>query len=207
MGLEDTTRFIIKAFDGDDGAWNKLLERLRPRLVLWVATRLSPTLRAKEDPEDVAQEILMAVQKGRNGFARGDPKGFLAWVFKVAENRIRDLADYHGAQKRQPLDAPRAFDQTSPSARAARHEQRDRLAHAMTLLTDDHRRVIQLLRIEELPVPEVAMILDRSENAVRILYCRSLKELRQVMESEGGGAPGGSGGGNTPPPFPLTGAL
>ena len=35
-----------------------LLERLRPRLVLWASARMSPGLRAKLEPEDAAQEIL-----------------------------------------------------------------------------------------------------------------------------------------------------
>jgi DNA-directed RNA polymerase specialized sigma24 family protein len=41
--------------------------------------------------------------------------------------------------------------------------------------------VLQLLRLEERELPEVAAIMERSENAVRILYCRALKALRARM--------------------------
>ena len=52
-----------------------------------------------------------------------------------------------------------------------------------------HRQVIQMRRFEELEVPEIARRLDRSENAVRILYCRAIAALRERMKGEGTGNP------------------
>jgi DNA-directed RNA polymerase specialized sigma24 family protein len=40
-------------------------------------------------------------------------------------------------------------------------------------------------RFEEMEVPEIARRLDRSENAVRILYCRAVAALRGAMKQEG----------------------
>lgn len=183
VSLAATTQLLHAALDGEDEARGALLERLRPRLVLWVATRMSPALRAKVEPDDVAQEVLLAVHKSLDRFDTRDQRAFFGWLFKIAENRIRDLVDHFGAQKRQTPE-PRSFSQTSPSMAARRREQVERIARAVEVLPPDYREVIRLRRFQELETPQVAAIMDRSENAVRILYCRALKALAQELEQE-----------------------
>jgi RNA polymerase sigma-70 factor (ECF subfamily) len=110
-------------------------------------------------------------------------KAFYAWFFRIAENRIRDLVDYYGAKKRRG-EAPRPLTHTTPAAAAVRSEQLIRVRTALGRLSDDYRRVIQLRRLEEREVAEVAALMERSENAVRILYCRALKALREELDTE-----------------------
>ncbi len=182
LDLEKTQRLILKALDGTEKDRGTLLEYLRPRLVLWASGRLSPALRAKLEPEDVAQETLLAIHNGMERFEGTDHRAFLGWVFKIAENRIRDLADHFGAKKRQPPTAPPvSLAQTSPSTVAARREEVDRVVRALPELAEDYRQVLSMRRFEEREVREIAEIMDRSENAVRILYCRALKALKQAM--------------------------
>lgn len=180
----ETTRLLVKARDGDAEAREELLERLRPRLVLWASARLGPKLRQECDPEDVAQDVLLAVHKRLDDFQGHERRAFLGWIFTVAENRIRDLADRVGAAKRQPGELPR-HDMTSPSQAAAREELARKLAESVARLDEPHRRVIQMRRFEEMEVPEIAKAMDRSENAVRILYCRAIAALREEMKEKG----------------------
>ena len=42
----------------------------------------------------------------------------------------------------------------------------------------------RLRRIEERPVPEIAVQMNRTENAVRILYFRALHALREALGGE-----------------------
>jgi len=181
VSLGQTQRLILDALSGSDNARNELLDRLWPRTVLWVASQMSAALRAKVEAEDIAQEILMSVHKSMDSFRGKDDRSFFAWFFRIARNRIADVATYEGAQKRQPV--PRmAFSQTSPSTPLVRNEQLDLMLKALESLPDDYRSVIQLVRLEELPVKEVAELLGRTENAVRILYCRALKAMRAAMK-------------------------
>jgi len=174
----------VRAREGDAAAREALLERLRPRIVLWASARLGPELRVEADPEDIAQEVLVAVHKRLDEFRGDDRRAFLGWIFTVAENRIRDLADRAGAQKRQRAELPRR-EQTSPSQAAARAELARSLAEAVARLDEPHREVIRMRRFEEMEVSEIARRLDRSENAVRILYCRAIAALRDGMKREG----------------------
>jgi len=178
--LDGTQILLDGAREGDSRQLGALLERVRNRIVLWVASHMSPALLAKVEPEDVAQEILMAVHRSFETFRGMNERQFFAWVFRIAENRIRDQATHFAARKRQPVPLL-SFSQTSPSTRAARVEMVSRIRKALTGISDEYRKVIQLVRLEERPVPEVAEILGCSENAVRIRYCRALKALRKAM--------------------------
>jgi RNA polymerase sigma-70 factor (ECF subfamily) len=182
VGASETTRLLLDAIDGEPDARGFLLERLRPRIVLWLTARMSPKLRARVDPEDVAQQVLWEVHKGLDGFQGREPRRFLSWVFTIADHQIKDEADYHGAQKRQrrPLQT---FTQTSPSLMAARKEQIVEVREAIEELPEDYREVIRLRRLEELDYELVAELMGRqSTNAVRVLYCRALKALAEILK-------------------------
>ena len=55
---------------------------------------------------------------------------------------------------------------------------------ALETLSEDHQSVIRLRYLEERDVAEVAAIMERSENAVRILYCRALKALKKALPDD-----------------------
>jgi RNA polymerase sigma-70 factor, ECF subfamily len=187
VDVPETQRLVRAALEGEQADLGALLERMRPRLVLWCAARMSPALRSNLDPEDAAQDILLAVHRDFHQYSGPPDKRFFGWLFTVAENKMRDLVDYYGAKKRQRGEPSLSFSQTSPSQAAARREMVARMHDAIGRLSEDHRTVIRLRKLEDRDVPEVATIMARSDNAVRILYCRALKELRDVL---GGASPG-----------------
>ena len=176
--LDETQHHLQAALGGDQTARGELLERLRPRLVLWAAARMPDVLRSKLEAEDAAQEILLTLHKNLDKFKGGD---FRSWVFTVAGNRVRDLAEHAGALKRRTPEI-QTFTQTSPSLAAIRAERAVRLRQALGRLSEEYRRVIQLRRFEELETAEVAAVMERSPNAVRVLYFRALKALREELE-------------------------
>ncbi|MDD5290718.1 MAG: RNA polymerase sigma factor [Patescibacteria group bacterium] len=53
-------------------------------------------------------------------------------------------------------------------------------------LKDEYREVIILRFIDELNIKEMAAILDKPKNNVRVLLHRALKALRELMENENG---------------------
>jgi RNA polymerase sigma-70 factor (ECF subfamily) len=178
--LTETLLLLDRARRGDDGARESLFQRLRPRLVLWIASRLSAELRASTDPEDLAQEVLLAAHRGLDRLDGEGGPAFYGWFFRIAENRIRDQVDYFRAKKRQVV--ARAEDPpTSPSMALERDETLARMREAIGRLPDDYRDVLRLLRFEERGVAEAARLLGRSEGAVRILHLRALRALRREM--------------------------
>jgi RNA polymerase sigma-70 factor (ECF subfamily) len=171
------------ALGGDAAARSSLIDRVRPRLVLWAASRMSPELRRDCDPEDVAQEVLLAVHRDFERLAPRHEREFLPWLFGVAENRLRDLVDRVRAAKRNG-EAPPGAPTRTPSSLAGLREDADRLMRAIAALPDDYREVLRLRRFEDLPAAEVGRRMGRTEGAVRILYFRAIGALRDGMGGE-----------------------
>jgi RNA polymerase sigma-70 factor (ECF subfamily) len=182
VDLGETNRLLRAVLEGKAEAEPLLLERIRPRLVLWLAARMSPALRANVDPEDLVQEVLFAVHRGLVTFVGSEPAQFFRWTFRIAENRIRDAADRTRALKRRPVAAP-AAEQTSPSSAAGRVERIEEVRRAVEALPEDYCTAVRLRRLEEREYEEVAEIMGRSANAVRVLYCRALQRLREALTS------------------------
>lgn len=180
MPLAATARLIDRAIHDQDGDRGELLERLRARLLLWAAGQLRGELGDKVEADDVAQDVLLAVHRSFDGFQGKTPGEFLSWVFRIAENRLKDIAAHHGALKRK-LPEPRSFTQTTPSERVSRAEQLGRVAGAIERLSEDYRRVIQLVRFEERSAEDAGKVMERSANAVRILYFRAIRALRDEL--------------------------
>jgi RNA polymerase sigma-70 factor (ECF subfamily) len=188
VDLGETASLFLPARNGDPRARNALLERMRPRVVLWCALRMSEALKAKVEAEDVAQEVLAGANRALDRF-EGDARAFQGLLFQIALNRIRDLADYHGSQKRTPKEMEAAT-RTSPSTAFSRGETFTRVRRALERLPEDYRTVIVLRRLEEQEVAEVARLMDRSENAVRILYFRAIQALKDALLHDGASGTG-----------------
>ena len=167
-------------------------------LVLWAGTRMSARLKARLEPEDVAQEIMARVLKGLDGFqaAHGDAesRSFHAWLFTVGENCIRDLVSREDALKRRS-PVLQSVSQTSPSQAAYRREQVERMLKALDALEPEERDVIRLIKLQGLTAGEAAPLLDKTPNAVRIQLCRALKALHARLI----GLDGSTTTGETPP--------
>lgn len=180
MDPGDTQEILERALGGDRESLSELLEVIRPRLVMWASAQMGPKLKGRYEPEDVAQVILASVFQSWGSFDAKHPAGFWGWVRRIADHDLKDLVDYEGAIKRQ-LPPPMSFTQTSPSTAATRREDVAVMMEAIKGIDPVHREVIVLRDIEQRSVAELAQILGKSPNAVRIAYCRALAALREHM--------------------------
>jgi RNA polymerase sigma-70 factor (ECF subfamily) len=127
---------------------------------------------------------------------------FVAWLRKILVNNILRVVEQHLlAEKRDVrrevsleeigrrleqstvrLETLLAQQADSPSGYAVRHEHEILLADALVELPADYREIIVLRHIEGLPFEEVARRMKRSAGAVRMLWLRALKSLRELLE-------------------------
>jgi RNA polymerase sigma-70 factor (ECF subfamily) len=177
------------------------LERYGDYLRLLARLQLSPRLQAKLDASDVVQQTLLQAHEGRAQFRGQSEAEWLAWLRAILANSLaaavrrfsteaRDLGRERSLEGELDLSSSRlegllAADQSSPSERAARGEELLRLAHAVSQLPPDQRRVVELHHLKAQPVAEVARIMDRSRPAVVGLLFRGLKRLRELLREQG----------------------
>lgn len=162
--------------------------RIAPRLLGFIRLKMGRSLRARLESRDILQATLMKSLQHRGDFEGADSRAFTGWLMRIAENEIRDRADFHGRQQR---DARREEDveQHGDIARQTRSvlsrlifdEQAERLEAAIESLTDAHREVILLRAFEELSFPEIGRRLGKSEDASRMLYARAMTALTMAL--------------------------
>ena len=87
---------------GEAGAFGELFERQVPRLLTFIRLRLSAQLAVRLEPLDVLQETGLGAFQSIGDFEARGRGAFGRWLCAIAENRIRDGADYLGAAKRLP---------------------------------------------------------------------------------------------------------
>ena len=194
---------IRQARDGQADAVNRLLQRYRGFVQLIVRCRFRGQLKARVDSSDVVQETLLRAAQNIDQCDGTDGEHWEAWLRRIAEREvIHQLRHHLGAEKRA-IDRERSLvlpgsqtgsrlDQwlvktrSTPSLVLARKERAIMLSDALARLPEDYREVLILRHLEELNFPEVAQRMNRSAGAVRVLWVRALKKLRDEVTQMAG---------------------
>ena len=105
MPTAETRRLFEQARRGAPEDQDAFYERCARKLLPLIRLRLGRTLRREMESRDILQTVLC------KSFQRidqvDDPAAVIGWMARIAENEIRDQADYHQRHKRDAaLRAP-----------------------------------------------------------------------------------------------------
>jgi len=174
------------------------LVRYEPWLKLLARLEIDSRLYGKFSPSDAVQQTMLEAWRAMDAF-RGRTEGERqAWLRAILVHQLAHLARrYAGTQKRsvgreisiehsvaqsaQRLENMLVDQGTSPSGIVSEQEQQVKLASLLDRLPADYREVIILRNLEDLPHSEIAVRMNRSEGAVRMLWIRALAMLRQEL--------------------------
>ena len=193
---DDSEHLSRKAAAGDEHALAELLQRHLPAVRAFVRSHMAPQLRARESTSDVVQSVCRELLTHQDRFLHPDQNGFIAWLFTTArrkiQNRARDL-------QREKRDAAREVqglgDSTlgvlgaayarisSPSGRALRAEEVQRLEAAIDSLPEEQKEVITLAHLAGLSRADIGVQMGRSEEAVRALLHRAKARLAILLDT------------------------
>ena len=191
MTREASTNLLRAARDGSPQALGELYERLGGRLLALIRLRMGRDLRARLESRDILQNTLLKSFQRLHQFDGRNGASLMAWLARIAENEIRDQADFQHRQRRDVAagvsldDVGVEIGSTLRSAlsQAVLHEQAQRLERALEALEPAHREIIVLRKFEELSFPEIAVRMRRSDDACRMLLARALTALTLKMRS------------------------
>lgn len=177
----------------DENFW---AERHRDYLRLLGVARLSPGAQGKIDLSGVIQATMLEAHQ-HDATATINDEQKLPWLRRVFLNNLLDALRTRCAKRRdirreRPLNDPVRESasrletyleaaESSPSAKAIRHERAELLLDAISRLPDDQRTAIEMHHLQELPLKEIAAKLNRDKGAVAALIYRGVKRLRNTM--------------------------
>lgn len=193
--LRESVDLVRRAQGGDREAFGQLLDRYYERVLRIVRARLGPQLRQYTESADVVQETMGQVVRAFERFDMQDEESFVRWLSRLVENRIRDLAKFHGAGKRDrgreqlleeaalgagAAEGPGDGGET-PSVVVARGEMQERVAAGLARLEERERALIER-RNEGRKWADIAAELGfPSEGAARMAHSRAMMALMRAV--------------------------
>ena len=106
-----------------------------------------------------------------------------AFLYQIARNLVTDFYREKGAVN--PVSIENCKEMADPQAnleeKVAVLSDMDIVKTALTVLKDDYQNVIIWHYLNDLSIKEVAKMLDRTEDATRVLLHRALKTLREAI--------------------------
>jgi len=184
MDRRETAALIERARAGSGSALESLYARCAGKLLPLIRLRMGRSLRSELESQDVLQAVLLKSFQ-RIGQFEGRATGpLMAWMARIAENEIRDRADYQGRQRRDaarrvPLDEAEELPQPLRSAlsQVIVTEETEHLERALESLPAGQCEIILLRQFEELTFPEISARLGKSQDACRMMFARAMTAL------------------------------
>lgn len=177
---------------GSEGAGIELLELYRPYLLAIANEEFDPALRAKAGPSDLVQETLIRATKELPGKIHDDETEFRAWLRKILIRRMDALRQRYRRTAKRQIRRERSLDDVdlrdflkslvsaadqTPGSQALAKERRERVQKALRRIPAEYRQVILWHDRDGLGWPAIAQKLERSADAVRMLWNRAVKHL------------------------------
>lgn len=175
----DDNQALILAAQGDTEAFSVLYERYVGRIYNYVYYRTGSSVDAEDLTSRVFHRALSHIGTYKN---TGVP--FVAWLYRIAHNLV---ANYHRDNSRReeiPLDGQENLEPRSehPEYTMVENQEKEMLLRVIRHQPPERQQLIILKFVEHLSNAEVAVIMGRSEGAIKSLYHRTLLALRDDIQ-------------------------
>lgn len=202
MGIRAESKvgeLFSSACAGSNASLGKLLTLYSNYLKLLVTAQMDARLKGRVSASDIVQESFFEAHRDFHQFRGKSPGEFVVWLRKIVVNNILKVVEQHVLTEKRDvrrevsmeeigrrleqstvrLETLLAVEDNSPSGHAVQRENEVRLADTLAQLPADYREVIILRHIEGLAFEAVGQRMQRSAGAVRMLWLRALKQLRE----------------------------
>jgi len=167
---------LARAQEGDQAAYESFLLKASTALRGFLSRRMGSV----EMVEDVLQDTLLSVHRARHTYLPGRPVG--PWLYAICEHRMTDFYRRHRRIERAEVPAPEDLSNRVAAPAPADDDARGRqVREALGRLPAKQRRVIELLKIHDLSVKEVAAQTGMSMSAVKVTAFRGYETIRRFF--------------------------
>lgn len=187
--------------DNNQDQLGLLLDIYRGYLLKIAGQELSQSVSVKIAPSDLVQDTMLRATQGFLQFRGTTEPELKEWLKQILIHNITDAKrKFFGTEKRDasrevplPGDLPEAEQKLisesrpvkSPLSDLVTHETSDQVHHAIQLLSEKDREIIDLRNFQQLGFPEIGLKLVCSEEAARKKWVKALKNLQaELMKND-----------------------
>ena len=177
--LDGEKVIIESAVRGESSAFGLLYDHYQPKIYRFIVVKVA----RREEAEDLTHQVFLSAWQSIGSYKDvGYP--FSSWLYRIARNQVID--HYRTRKISVGLDEvdPNLFATESYESLAHERFELDRVLAAIRRLKPEYQDVIMMRFIEDLPVRDVALAIDKSEGAVKLIQHRALKQLKDILASE-----------------------
>jgi RNA polymerase sigma-70 factor (ECF subfamily) len=177
---------IKRAREGDDGAFNQVVQAYRKRILGTIARLIGHP----EDVEDVGQEVFLRLYYSLDQLR--SPEVFEPWLYRLTVNSAYDYLRRH---RRRPESRMADLSEqqvimadAAEGARLDHDEQRrgrvrDTVNALMSAVSEQDRILLTLKEVEGLSLKELEKVYGVNENALKVRLFRARQRVLKVFEA------------------------
>jgi len=155
----------------------ELYKEIQPRIYAFFFVKTS----SREIAEDLTQEVFYEAIKGLSRFSHQST--IQTWLFSIARNRLKK---YYRSQKYkkdiEKMVMNEELGRNTPEEEVLKKEEQRNLIQRINQLDELTKEIVTLRVYGELSFKEIGMLVERSENFVRVTFHRAKLKLQKEME-------------------------
>ena len=172
-------QLIRRAQQGDNSAFEQLL-LAHQKKVYNLCLRMAAN---PDDALDLSQEAFIKAWRALGQYQF--EASFSTWLFRLTSNVCIDFLRQKKRRQETSLTAELSLPDCAPlpEQQAITNETKIELARAMGQLAPDHREILQLRVVEDLPYEQIADILGVRVGTVKSRLARARLSLRKILKA------------------------
>lgn len=178
VNTDEVDRLVSRSQLEDKEAFGELYDIFLDSIYRFVFFKVSSVQLA----EDITADIFLKALNKINTYNKKKDSSFSAWIFKIARNTV---IDYYRTKKDLHEIPEDLKDESALSDSSRKVEQdldRKRLLEALKKLPDNQAQAIALKYLSDMSNADIAVILDKTEGAIRIMQSRGIQALKNFLE-------------------------
>jgi len=182
MHTEPADMHIISlVLNGDQNAYATLVNRYQN----YVFTIVLRYIKSREDAEEVAQDVFIKAYRSLAAF-KGDAK-FSTWLYTVTTTTCitflrKKKLEIHSLDNEKVFEAASVVDSGMSANQIEQKSKVNMVNEAIKLLSGDDAQIITLFYKGEQTLEEIAQILGKETNAVKVQLHRARARLKEKMQ-------------------------
>ncbi len=184
----DDAQVMLRVRDGDDAAFNYLVERYRRAMISFMFRMVHNSAVA----EDLAQEVFLRVYRSRATYS-ADAK-FTTWLYRIATNLG---VNYARDNKNERPEVKSSLDETDEETGLSmdvadsrmnveqdllRRERMAAIRQRVEALPERQRMAVLMHKYQEMDYRQIAEVMHLSESATKSLLFRAYETLRESLK-------------------------